>query len=84
MGLNVNVGENLSQTHVTTPEITSIPPVPDDGEEEILIKYDSKSNDEFVATDFVFQFDSDHDDDDVPMTKGDFCKMNKKLDEIIS
>ncbi|CAH1437431.1 unnamed protein product [Lactuca virosa] len=47
------------------------------------MKDDSESNDEFVATDFSFHVESD-DDDDAPMTKGDFRKLNKKLDEILS
>ncbi|CAH1440924.1 unnamed protein product [Lactuca virosa] len=38
----------------------------------------------FVETDLVFQVESDHEDDDAPMTKGYLRKLNKKLDEILS
>ncbi|CAH1434009.1 unnamed protein product [Lactuca virosa] len=48
------------------------------------MKDDSESIDEFMAFDFVFQVESDHEYDYVPMTKGDFCMLNKKLDEILS
>lgn len=48
------------------------------------MKVDSKSNDEFVATDFVFQVESDYEDDIAPMTNRDLCKLNKKLYEILS
>ncbi|CAH1426724.1 unnamed protein product [Lactuca virosa] len=66
------------------PEFTSTPPITNDFEEEILMNDDCKSNDEFVATGFSFQVESDDDDDDdAPMTKGDFCKLNKKLDELL-
>lgn len=43
------------------------------------MKEHSESNDDFVATNFTFQVESD-DDDDAPITKGDFHKLNKKLD----
>lgn len=85
LGPNVDIGENVSQLHVFALEFTSTPSVINNGEEEILMKDDAESNDEFVANDFVFPVESDHDDDDdAPMTKGDFRKLNNKLDDVIS
>lgn len=44
---------------------------------------DSGSHEDFVVTDFYSQVESDN-DDDAPMTKGDYRKLNQKLNDILS
>ncbi|CAH1424865.1 unnamed protein product [Lactuca virosa] len=82
--VEIPIFSKATSSHVSAPQFTSTPSVSDDGEEEILMKDDCESNDEFVATDFVFHVESDHEDDDAPMIEGDLRKLDKKLYEIIS
>lgn len=83
VGPNVNAGLNLSQYNVSARKSTYVPPVSDGFDEEIIMKEDSDSLEDFVAIEFSFQVDSDNDDDN-PMSKGDYRKLNQKLDDILS
>lgn len=60
---------------------SSVPPFDDDA--NILFGNDQESIVDFVFQQFFVNFNSDYDDDDAPMTKGQFRELNEKLHLIL-
>lgn len=56
---NVNIGVNLSQTHISEPAYTLVPPIYDVFDKKILKSKNSGSIEDFVVTKFSFQVESD-------------------------
>lgn len=73
MGLNANIGMTLEQP------FTSVPPKHDDA--DILFGDDQEPIVNFVFHPFSVNFTSD--DDEEPMTKGQFKQLKEKLDSIL-